>query len=66
MMNPMSQPDQVQQFSCTFVDLTAGPVPQMQWERDILEAVQSRQQIEELKDEPDFVPPDTRQFVIGE
>jgi hypothetical protein len=38
----------------------------MERQPDVLQAGQRRQQIEELEDESNLVPPQARQFVIGE
>ena len=57
MIQARAQLHQVEQLARPIVDLLARPAAQMQRQRDVLDARQARQQIEELKDEAELVPP---------
>jgi 16S rRNA (cytidine1402-2'-O)-methyltransferase len=66
MIQAMPELHQVQQFLRTLHNFTSGPAAQMQRNRDVLQARERRQKIEELKNEADFVAAYVRQGVIGE
>ena len=61
MVHALGQLHQVEQLARTIVDLLPWPAAQMQRKRHILDARQTRQQIEELKDEAELVAPHRRQ-----
>ena len=66
MIQALAQTDQVQQLSRTFLNFLARPAAQMQRKRHVLQARKSRQQIEELEDEPDLVAANASQIVVAE
>src|SRR5439155_21285366 len=57
---------QIQKLLRAFFNLLARPLPQMQRQRDIFDAIQRRQQVEKLKDEADLVAANTSEIVIRE
>src|SRR5215471_9840771 len=62
----MSKLDEFEEFPGAISDFLARPLAKMEWKRNILEAIQRRQQVEKLEDESDFVPADTRQIIVGQ
>src|SRR5918993_791246 len=65
-IEPRPQLDQIEQLARAIVDLLARPASQVERQGHVLEARQARQQVEELKDEPQLVAADRRQRVVGE
>src|SRR5438876_11500103 len=65
-MQPMIELDKMQELSGAVVHLRASPAAQMKRQAHVLDRRQRRQQIEELKDEPDLVSPDPGQLIVGE
>jgi N-methylhydantoinase A len=66
MVEARAKANQVEQFFRSLVNLLRRPASQVQGNRAVLQASQRRQQVEELKDEPDFVAAQARQFIVGE
>ena len=64
--HPVAELDQRQQLGGAFVHLRARPASQVEREPDVLKTRQGRQEIEELKNEPDLVAPDPRELVVRE
>src|SRR5262249_6996570 len=63
---PMAELYQGQEFLPRLFDFLAGPLAQMQRQRDIFHAVQCWKEIEKLKDEADLVAADPRQIIVWE
>ena len=61
---PVVQLDERQQLTRPIGNFLAVPPAQVQWQADVLEAGERRQQIEELEDEADLVAPDLRQAFV--
>lgn len=66
MIHPMRELHQVQQVLHSRLDLVPGPAAQMQGNRDVLQAGERWQEIEELKNETDLVAAYARQRIVGE
>src|SRR3989442_13576535 len=66
MLRPMAKLNQIQKLLRAFFNLLARPLPQMQRQRDILEAIKRREQVEKLKDEADLVAANTSEIVVRE
>src|SRR5262245_4880284 len=59
---PASKLNQIEQLLCALLDFLARPLSQMKRKRNIFEAVQRGQQVEELKNKSDFVAANARQI----
>ena len=66
MVHARGQLHEVEQLARAIVDLLPRPAAQVQRQRHVLDARQARQQIEELKDEAELVPPHRRQPIVCE
>ena len=64
MLHPVPELNHFQKLFRSLFDLLARPLPQMQRQRHVFQAIQGRQQVEELEDEADLVAPKTREIVI--
>ena len=64
MIQALAELHQLQQFARASINLLACPTAQMQWERNIFQARQRRQQIKKLKNEADLVTPHPREVVV--
>jgi hypothetical protein len=64
MVQAAAQSNQVQQFLGALVDSFRRPPAQVQRYGNVLDTIQSRQQIEELKNESDLVASHTREIVV--
>ena len=62
----MAELNEVQQFFSTILDFLTRPFSEVQRERDILERIQRRQQVEKLKDKTDLVATHAREVIIRE
>ncbi len=61
MIGPFPQPDELDQFSRALVAFLWRNTLKQERQGNVLAHVHRRQQVEELKDEPDLVPPEIRQ-----
>ena len=66
MVHSRRQLHQIEQLARAIVDFLPRPAAQVQRQRHVFDARQARQQVEELKDEPQLVPPHGGQPVVGE
>ena len=61
-----AQLHEFEQLAGALVDLFAGPSAQVQRQRDVFQAGQRRQQVEELENETDLVAAHAREVVVAE
>ena len=66
MPRPLGQADPVEHFMHTLLDVAARDARQRQRERDVLEDIQRRDEIEELKDVADRLAPQHRELSLIE
>src|SRR6476661_7004275 len=64
-IHSVTELDEFQQFLRAIFNLLSRPVPQVQRKRDVFDAVEGREQIEELENETDLVATDASEFVVG-
>src|SRR2546422_7861504 len=66
MFDSMAKLHHIQKLPGPVLNLPARPFAKMQGQSDVLQGIQSGQQIEKLKDEADLVAPDAREVVVIE
>jgi hypothetical protein len=63
---PAIELDERQQLAGALVDFFSRPAAQVERKADVLDAGERRQQVEELEDEADLVPPHSGQVIVGQ